>query len=81
MESLEGILPFRIDSSDDLERKSKKVERYNQDNCCKTSHCARNEYPLEKGKQTLFVNASICGDEVNPRKKPWLVEVELSKAQ
>lgn len=55
VEKLTGLLPSRFNSWDDLERISEKVECFNQDRCWKTSHC---EYPLEKGKQTLFVNAS-----------------------
>lgn len=80
VEKLAGLKPSRFDSEEDLERKSKKVERYNQDRCCTTSHCTGDEYPLEPGKQALFVNASFCGNEVDPIQKPWLVEIELPRA-
>lgn len=80
VEKLAGLRPSRFDSEEDLERKSKKVQRYNQDRCCTTSHCTGDEHPLEQGKQTLFVNASFCGDEPDPVQKPWLVEVELPRA-
>ena len=81
IEKLSGLQPSRFDSEEDLERKSKKVDLYNRDRCCTTSHCAGDEYPLEQGKQTLFVNASISGSEDMPVQKPWLVEVELPRAQ
>lgn len=81
VEKLAGLRPSKFDSEEDVQRKSEKVERYNRDRCCTTSHCTGDEHPLEQGKQTLFVNASFCGDEVDPVQKPWLVEVELPRAQ
>lgn len=80
LESLSGLSSSKFDSEDDLRRKSEKVKRYNQDRCCRTSHCENDEYPLERGKQTLFVNAAHCGDAINPVKNPWLVEIELPRA-
>ncbi|PLB48485.1 putative metallophosphoesterase domain-containing protein [Aspergillus steynii IBT 23096] len=44
-----------------------------------TSHCTGDPYPLEWGRQTLFVNAAVEGRDgrVQPA---WLVEIELSRA-
>ncbi|EEP78121.1 predicted protein [Uncinocarpus reesii 1704] len=43
---------------------------------CSTSHCRGDESPLEKGQQTLFVNAAIQSLE-GEQQLPWLVDVEL----
>lgn len=81
IEKLAGLVPSKFDTQEDTEQKLAKLERYNQERCCKTSHCAGDEYPLEHGEQTLFVNASFSGCEVLQAQKPWLVDVELSRAQ
>ncbi|KAK3175329.1 hypothetical protein OEA41_002576 [Lepraria neglecta] len=81
VEKLAGLEPSRFDTQEDAEQKLKKLERYNQDRCCTTSHCVGDEYPLEHGKQTLFVNASISGSGDLPVQRPWLVDVELPRAR
>ncbi|KAL2056277.1 hypothetical protein ABVK25_003300 [Lepraria finkii] len=81
VEKLAGLEPSRFDTQEDAERKLKKLERYNQDRCCTTSHCVGDEYPLEYGKQTLFVNASVSGSGALPVQRPWLVDVELPRAR
>jgi len=77
VEKLAGLKPSRFDTQEDADQKLKKLERYNQDRCCTTSHCAGDEYPLKHGKQTLFVNASVSGTGDLPMQRPWLVDVEL----
>ena len=74
------ITPSRFDAKEDVEQKLKKSKRYKQDRCCKTSHCVGDEHPLEYGKQTLFVNASISGTWGGQGQRPWLVDIELPKA-
>lgn len=81
VEKLAGLEPSRFDTQEDAERKLKKLQRYNQDRCCTTSHCVGDEYPLEYGKQTLFVNASVSGSGALPVQRPWLVDVELPRAR
>ena len=80
IEKLAGLKPSRFDTQEDAEQKLKKLERYDQDKCCTTSHCAEDEYPLEHGKQTLFVNAAFSGSEDLPVQRPWLVDIELPRA-
>ena len=41
-----------------------------------TSHCVGDEYALDKGKQTLFVNTSIAGSDTRPQRQ-CLVDIEL----
>ncbi|RAL02309.1 metallophosphatase domain-containing protein [Aspergillus ibericus CBS 121593] len=48
--------------------------------CCHTSHCAGDPNPLQRGLQTLFVNAAVEGSEEVPIQLPWLVDIELAPA-
>ncbi|KAI2470810.1 Metallo-dependent phosphatase-like protein [Annulohypoxylon bovei var. microspora] len=48
--------------------------------CRHTSHCIGDDNELLEGSQTLFVNAAIQGDEEQPIQLPWLVDIELSRA-
>lgn len=77
---LAGLEASRFDTDDDAERRSRKLARYSRDRCCKSSHCAGDEYPIGYGKQTLFVNASVTGVEDSPLQRPWRVEIELPGA-
>lgn len=74
------MVPSISDTQEKKEHKLAKLKRYNQEKCCKTSHCANDEYPLERGHQTLFVNASSSGCGDLPVQKPWLVDLELPRA-
>lgn len=44
-----------------------------------TSHCNDDSHALQPGVRTLFVNASIEGEE-EFQQRPWLVDIELPKA-
>ena len=81
IENFAGLKPSRFDTREDAEQKLKKLERYNQDRCCTTSHCVEDEYPLEHSEQTLFINASFFGSEDLSVQRPWLVDVELPRAR
>ncbi|RMZ85937.1 hypothetical protein DV737_g257, partial [Chaetothyriales sp. CBS 132003] len=67
------------DSDAMAEEKQVKLEQLSRTKCAITSHCVRDEHPLEAGKQTLFVNAAIMGCE-DFVQRPWLVDIELPKA-
>lgn len=60
IDKLSTLQPSRFESQEDKDQKLQKVQQYDQARCCATSHCAGDEHPLQKGKQTLFVNASIA---------------------
>ncbi len=77
---LKRLNPSKLDDDEAVQAKAKKVEAYAKDRCFRTSHCTRDEHPLERGRQTLFVNASIEGDEKQPMQLPWLVDLELRPA-
>ena len=80
VEKLANLKRSRFDKPDAVAAKLKRNERYSKAKCCMTSHCAGDEYPLDSGAQTLFVNASVAGTEDLPVQRPWLVDVELPKA-
>lgn len=48
--------------------------------CYKTSHCTGDMNLLEKGAQTLFVNAAVLDANYGPTQLPWLVDIELPRA-
>ncbi len=79
VENLASLKQSRFDTPENLEVKLKKMERYSHDRCCTTSHCTGDKNPLQRGVQTLFVNASIT-DNVHLSQKPWLIDIELPKA-
>ncbi|PYI08895.1 hypothetical protein BO78DRAFT_395199 [Aspergillus sclerotiicarbonarius CBS 121057] len=49
--------------------------------CYATSHCAGDPSPIQRGLQTLFVNAAIEGTEERPIQLPWLVDLDLPGAK
>lgn len=68
------------DSEERAEEKKAELEELERNKCAVTSH--RNtvdQHPLESGKQTLFVNASIKGDGEEFVQRPWLVDIDLPK--
>lgn len=79
IEKLAGLKPSEFDTQENVELRLQKLKRYDQHRCCKTSHCVGDEYPLDYGKQTLFVNASLSGSGDLLVQKPWLVDIELPK--
>ena len=59
------------------EERRRKVDRYRRERCVATSHCSGDEHPLQRGRQTLFMNASIAGADGTLSQMPWLVDIEL----
>lgn len=80
LEKLSLLVPSRWDTHEEAVRKRQKSERLSRDRCCMTSHCGGDEYPIEPGRQTLFVNASISGLDDLLVQRPWVVDVELPRA-
>lgn len=80
VDKLSGFRQSKFDSPKSKEPRARKTEHCRRERCYATSHCAGDAYPLEFGKQTLFVNAAIQGTEESPRQLPWLVEIELPRA-
>ncbi|CDM31506.1 hypothetical protein DTO013E5_2201 [Penicillium roqueforti] len=52
----------------------------NPTECSTTSNCSEDHNPLQRGSETLFINAAIEGYEDPSIQPPWLVELELPAA-
>lgn len=80
VEKLSGITPSRFDNAELKEEKIQRSQYHRQQRCYATSHCTEDAHPIEFGAQTLFVNAAIQGADDNAPQLPWLVDIELPKA-
>jgi Icc-related predicted phosphoesterase len=80
IETLSSLQGGRFDTIDIKAAKEMKLQKYISDGYCRTSHCAGDDKPIQKGKQTLFVNAAIEGLEENTMQLPWIIEIELPKS-
>ena len=78
IERLAALRSNALDSDERAEEKRAKLEQLDRNKCSTTSHCTQDEYPLQAGKETLFINAAIMGHE-DFVQRPWLVDIELSK--
>lgn len=79
IETLASLNPSRFDTEGTAAQKLKRLEGYKLARCCQTSHCIADEY-FVNSEQTLFVNASIQGNEGFLTQSPWLVDIELPRA-
>ncbi|KAL2166788.1 hypothetical protein VTG60DRAFT_2141 [Thermothelomyces hinnuleus] len=74
---LGSVLPLKGDSPEVVAEKEGRLREYAAGKCVKTSHCAGDALPVEKGENTLFVNAAVAGQPVQPA---WVVDLELPVA-
>jgi hypothetical protein len=75
---LGSLLPLKGDSADVINQKNARLGEYQRGKCIMTSHCVGDTLPVEKGVNTLFVNAAVMGEPVRPA---WVVDIELPVAQ
>ncbi|KAJ6443596.1 Ser/Thr protein phosphatase [Purpureocillium lavendulum] len=80
IESLSTLRPGKFDTPETASIKEAKVRRYADQKSCRTRHCSDDDNPLIAGRQTLFVNAAIQGDDQMPLHPPWLVTLELPRS-
>lgn len=68
------------DNKDDIHRcgRHRGADHSHQDSEAGSTHP---RFPLARGRETLFVNAAYMGRRDYPRQPPWLIEVELQKAE
>jgi predicted phosphohydrolase len=78
IERLAALRSNALESDEKAEERRARLEELDRNKCSTTSHCTKDEYPLQAGKETLFVNAAIMGDE-DVIQRPWLVDIELPK--
>lgn len=81
VEKLAGLRPSKYDTPETMAEKERKREHLHRERCIATSHCAKDSKPVQRGAQTLFVNASISGMAMDyPVQPAWLIDIELPKA-
>lgn len=81
IETLSSLRPTRFDIAEMTIAKKAKEQGYIENGYCKTSHCIEDDYPLQRGQNTLFVNASIQSIDGNTMQLPWVVEIELPRGE
>ncbi|RSL73197.1 hypothetical protein CEP54_000326 [Fusarium duplospermum] len=81
IETLKTLKAGRFDTVEMIMEKYKRVKRYEADGWCETRHSNGAKHPLERGAQTLFVNAAIQGTKDDPFHFPWVVELGLPKSK
>lgn len=75
LELLGTLRRSKFDTPEIASEKEQRATEYARQKFCDVkSH-------IEAGKQTLFVNASIKGDEGMPTQLPWIVDLDLPKHQ
>ncbi|KAK2779924.1 hypothetical protein FQN52_002322 [Onygenales sp. PD_12] len=80
VEKLSTLRGSKFDTADTADERKRKLAEYREQRCYMTSHCASDPNPAESG-QTLFINAAIEGiDEEHPVQLPWLIDIDLGKA-
>ena len=76
VESLSGLRVKKFDDQDVVDEKTARKAAYDQKGCVEATDLA-----LQRGKQTLFVNAAIEGLEEGQQQWPWMVDIELPRAK
>ena len=77
---LETIDTLRVTSADNMTTKDEKEARYSkysEAGCCSVDANPDGDVPIEKGKQTLFVNAAILDPRYKISNFPWIVDIDL----
>lgn len=80
IENLRKLRRSTFDDEEEAQLKAKKAESYTREGCCSISYCAQDQLQLQRGRQTLFVNAALEDIEEQSMHLPWLVDVELYRA-
>ncbi|KAH7157948.1 Metallo-dependent phosphatase-like protein [Dactylonectria estremocensis] len=75
LESVASLQGSSFESAEDKKARQQKLQRYQSQGSCNTSHCRDDEDPIQPG-QTLFVNAAIKSDD-GLSQLPWLVDIDL----
>jgi Icc-related predicted phosphoesterase len=76
IETLSTLQAKKFDSPEDVEEKKARQAKYDAQGYCDALNMG-----LKDGMQTLFVNAAIEGEAEDDKHLPWVVEVELPRAQ
>jgi hypothetical protein len=74
---LGSLWPLKGDSVEVVNQKKARLGEYQRGKCIMTGQCVGDTLPVEKGVNTLFVNAAVMGEPVRPA---WVVDIELPVA-
>ncbi|KAL6858100.1 hypothetical protein ACO1O0_005552 [Amphichorda felina] len=77
---LRGLAPFFQDSVEESRRKMQKLKEMSKRRGYHVD-LTEGDNRLEEGNQTLFVNAAIMSIRYWPVQCPWLIDIDLPKAQ
>lgn len=77
LERLSGIKEANFDDEEVKRGKRERLAKMREQGYCQLQL----ERPIQRGQQTLFVNASIEGDEDMPTQSPFSVTLELPKTK
>ncbi|KAI0099229.1 ser/Thr protein phosphatase family protein [Nemania sp. FL0031] len=82
IDTLKNITQTKFDTPQTIAEKLCRAEQYTRQGYRATSHCHGDENPLTRGKHTLFVNAALEGlTDGLPTHPPWVVDIDLPRAQ
>ncbi|AEO55671.1 hypothetical protein MYCTH_2116377 [Thermothelomyces thermophilus ATCC 42464] len=75
---LGSVSPLKGDSPEVVAEKERRLREYAAGKCVRTSHCAGDALPVEKGENTLFVNAAVAGQPVQPARTTSLIQLSIT---
>ena len=82
--TLEDISMIKLDGLNDshevMAEKKERYEKYSAQGCRAVDVTPEGETPVEKGRQTMFLNAAILDRRYKIGQFPWMVEIDLPRA-
>lgn len=80
IENVSSIQLHRHDSAEEIAKKKEKYAKFSSEGCYPLDITPEGDTFVERGKQTLFLNAAILDRRYKIAHFPWLVEIDLPKA-
>ncbi|KJR88078.1 metallophosphoesterase domain-containing protein [Sporothrix schenckii 1099-18] len=79
LDTLQSVRRGKLDDDATAATKAQRLAAFAEQGCRPTSHVAGGDLALDAASRThtLFVNASIKGDEEEPFYLPWLIDLDL----
>ncbi|CAI4218269.1 unnamed protein product [Parascedosporium putredinis] len=77
VETVDSLRLLDKDSDKEMAHKRERYARHSAEGCCRVDVSPEGDAPVERGKQTLFLNAAILDRRYKIAHFPWLVEIDL----
>lgn len=74
IETLAGLKPGKFDTPELVSEKQEKLKQYTAAGSCQAGFSFEDGNHLQRGMQTLFVNAAIQGLDENQQLLPWIAD-------